>query len=149
MPTLTLSTLLAGRTGRRLAAAIAVAGALGTFGFASAQVRQTQSFTEADVKAILEELRGVDPRTYFIRLPTYRYGRLYGSATYGSLPITEVRRVASLLDVKLDESANVITAFESGCDSSMQPAAATGQDLGDRIGTILSAIDSSQYQFLR
>ena len=83
---------------RRTLTVGAVLATVGVAGIATAQRTPTRQFTEEDVSQILRELRGVDPDTYYIRLPVFRLGRIVDTATYGTLPITEVRRVATVLN---------------------------------------------------
>lgn len=153
---------------------LAVGAVLVTVGVACTAVAQrtpapkripTRQFTEKDVQAILTELRGVDPSRYHIRLPQFRSGRIVGTKTHGTLPLTEVRRVATTLNVQLKETGNIITVFDSlnsgdesgggggggggGGPGSHINSASAGTDLASRIQVLLKDIDKNQFQYLR
>jgi hypothetical protein len=150
---------------KRTVAIGTVLATVGVAGIATAQRTPTRSFTEEDVAQITRELRGVDPSTYYIRLPKYYYGRVVGTATYGTLSINEVRRVATTLNVQLNETGNIITVFDAinngneqgGCGGggggggagSHTPSATAGSNLGSRINVLLQNIDANQFQYLR
>ncbi|MFP2923880.1 hypothetical protein ACLESO_01435 [Pyxidicoccus sp. 3LG] len=153
------------RGARRSLVVGAVLATVGVAGIATAQRIPTRQFTEEDVSQILRELRGVDPDTYYLRLPKFSRGQVVGTVTYGTLPITEVRRVATVLNVQLNETGNVLTVFDSlnngdengGCSGggggggpgSHINSASAGTDLSSRINVLLQDIDQNQFQFLR
>src|SRR5689334_5259387 len=69
--------------------------------FASVSARTpTHDFTQADVDAIVAQIRQVPTDTFYIRLPTFSVrGTVNGSRLYGTLPIAYVRRMASVQNV--------------------------------------------------
>ncbi|MCP3141546.1 hypothetical protein [Pyxidicoccus xibeiensis] len=151
---------------RRTVAVGTVLATMGVAGIATAQrTTTTRQFTETDVQQILSELRGVDPSTYHLRLPTFYFGRIVGTKTYGTLPITQVRLVATRLNVQLNETGNVLTVFDSlnngdesgggggggggGGPGSHINSASAGTDLSSRISVLLQEIDTNQFQYLR
>jgi hypothetical protein len=148
---------------KRTVAIGTVLATVGVAGIATAQRTPTREFTEADVAKITQQLRGVDPSTYYIRLPKFYYGRVVGTTTYGTLSINQVRRVATALNVRLNETGNIITVFDDlntgneqgGCEGggggagSHTPSASAGSDLGSRIQVLLENIDTNRFQYLR
>ncbi|MFP2905607.1 hypothetical protein ACLESD_11225 [Pyxidicoccus sp. 3LFB2] len=150
---------------KRTVAVGTVLATVGVAGIATAQRTPTRQFTEDDVRQILVELRGVDPSTYYLRLPKFYYGRIVGTVTYGTLPITNVRRLATTLNVQLNETGNVLTVFDAtntgdesgggggggggGGPGSHINSASAGTDLSTRIDVLLQDIDQNQFQYLR
>lgn len=111
-----------------------------------------KEFTAEDVAAVRELLTELDPETYRIVLPVFTDGRVVDSATYGSLPVTEVRRLSSLQDVEYSESGNLQAIFQScsgGGAGSHTESQTPGSDVGRRIERILAHIDESAYVFIR
>src|SRR5215510_10466984 len=73
--------------------------------------RDTKAFTEDEVRQVEAVLKEVRPDTYRIILPEFRDGKVVGSKTYGSLPVTQVRRVASQRNIAFSDSGNVQAVF--------------------------------------
>lgn len=110
----------------------------------------TRGWTEADVTAVLTELRGVDPSTYRVTLPTFTRGVVTGQATYGRLPLSEVEATAVRLNVRLQPGANLVAARTCGGGAgSHTESQSPGTDLTRRLDTILASINQNEFQFLR
>lgn len=110
----------------------------------------TKGFTEADVAQVQAILNGVKPESYRIILPEFRAGKVVGSKTYGSLPVTAVRRVASQRNIAFSESGNVQAVFNSdgaGAGSHTE-SQSPGTDIGRRIEKIFAGLDKSQYTLI-
>src|ERR1041384_674081 len=73
--------------------------------------RDTKTFTEEEVRQVEAVLNGVRPDTYRIILPEFRDGKVVGSKTYGTLPVTQVRRVASQRNIAFSDNGNVQAVF--------------------------------------
>ena len=119
--------------------------------------RDTKNFTEAEVAQVQAILKDVKPETYRIILPEIKDGKVVGSKTYGSLPVTEVRRVASQRNIEFSETGNVQAVFMSQSASaggdgsgagSHTPSQTPGTDIGSRIEKILERLDKSQYTLI-
>jgi hypothetical protein len=108
-----------------------------------------KAFTEAEVAEIQSLLKGLDPADYRVVLPVFRDNKIVSSETHGTLPITEVRRVASTKNINYVETGNVQAIFASdgkGAGShTPSDTAAKGRDIGIRIERILANLDKSQY----
>lgn len=126
---------------------------------------QGTEFTLATVNAIKTQASRVDPKNYRLVLPVFDRERLgnviVGSETLGTLPISEVRKLASLRGVEYVEEANAQSVIwqdlpgghhQGGVDPPPPGAGCSSdhktQGLGDRIYDIIQNIDQSQYQFL-
>jgi hypothetical protein len=154
--------------GWRRGVILAVAlGATGTIGIASAQTRN-KDFTPEHVTAIVNTLRQSDSRTYLLRLPVFRDGRIVGSKLYGTLPMRQVEQLAESLKVPLVPNANVISVFDpfdegdesggggggSSCSEGGGPGShinsqSAAWDLAKRLDVLLADIEVSRFQFLR
>ena len=107
-----------------------------------------KEFTEADANEVRELLKKLDPAAYRIVLPVFKEGRIVGSEAYGSLPVTEVRKVASLRQIDYQENGNVQAIFQScsgGGAGSHTESQSPGSDVGKRIEKIIASIDKSRY----
>jgi hypothetical protein len=71
-----------------------------------------KEFTQAEVTEIQAVLKEMDPTNYRIVLPQFRDNRNVGSQTLGTLPITEVRRVAASRNATFTETGNVQAVFD-------------------------------------
>ena len=110
-----------------------------------------KDFTEREVGEIKALLEGFDPKVYRVVLPTFRQGEIVGTETKGSLPVTEVRKVASLLDIRYTEDGNLQAVFSScngGGAGSHTESQSGGTEVGRRIERILQNIDKSRYVLL-
>lgn len=112
--------------------------------------RETKAFTEEEVRQVEAVLNGVGPDTYRIVLPEFRDGKVVGSKTYGSLPVTQVRRVASQRNIAFSDSGNVQAVFSSdgGGAGSHTESQSPGTDIGRRIEKIIERLDKSQYTLI-
>ncbi|NPC68993.1 MULTISPECIES: hypothetical protein [Corallococcus] len=119
--------------------------------FASVSARTpTHDFTQADVDAIVAQIRQVPTDTFYIRLPTFSpRGGVNGSRLYGTLPLAYVRRMASVQHVALDEQSNIMGLV-------MDPNTEAGMASGEKSRRVALAIDAvladvtpASYQFLR
>jgi hypothetical protein len=110
-----------------------------------------KDFTEKEVGEIKALVADLDPKVYRVVLPTFQDGRIVGAETRGSLPVTEVRKVASALNVRYAEDANLQAVFQScngGGAGSHTESQSGGTDVGRRIERILQNIDKSRYVLL-
>jgi hypothetical protein len=106
-----------------------------------------KGFTEKEISEIEQTLKGLDPAGYRIVLPQIENGRTVGSKTYGSLPVTEARRLASLRNIAYVDNGNVQAIYsdaDGGAGSHTQTQS-QGNDIGKRIERILQNIDKSKY----
>ncbi len=112
--------------------------------------RDTKAFTEEEVRQVEAVLNGVRPDTYRIILPEFRDGKVVGSKTYGSLPVTQVRRVASQRNIPFSDSGNVQAVFspDGGGAGSHTESQSPGTDIGRRIEKIIERLDKSQYTLI-
>ena len=110
-----------------------------------------KDFTAKEVSEVKALLDGLDPKVYRVVLPTFGDGKPVGKETKGSLPVTEVRKVASALNVRYTEDANLQAVFQScngGGAGSHTESQSGGTDVGRRIERILQSIDKSRYILL-
>lgn len=110
-----------------------------------------KDFTEKEVAEIKALLDGFDPKVFRVVLPAFRDRRIVGAETKGSLPVTEVRKVASALNIPYTESGNLQAVFNScngGGAGSHTESQSAGTDVGRRIERILQNIDKSRYILL-
>jgi hypothetical protein len=107
--------------------------------------RTDKSFDEQEIAEIQEALKGLDPAGYRIVLPQLENGRVVGSETYGSLPLTEVRRVASERAITFVDDGNVQAILSNSGAGSHTESQTPGTDIGRRIETILQGLDKSEY----
>ena len=111
--------------------------------------RDTKGFTEAEVAQVQDVLKDVKPEIYRIVLPEIKDGKVVGSKTYGSLPVTAVKMVASQRNIAFSEGGNAQAVFSESRDGgSHTPSQSPGSDIGRRIERILERIDKSQYILL-
>lgn len=143
--------------------------------FSKEEVAQMQEllrgrdFTPGTVRLIKAEVRGTDPRNYRLVLPTFKQeqGRwvLVGSETIGKLPVTEVRRLASVRKLEYKEAFNAQAIIfqnaeqggapgggsggggQGGCEQD-HSTPAHGEDIAARVENILRNINQSKYLFL-
>lgn len=128
-----------------------------------------KGFTEAEVAEIKSLLNDVDPSGYRVTLPEFRDGAPVGTMTLGTLPLTEVRRIASARGVQVDESTPksgtiilVLSAPTTGGGTAVVGRSAESVEQSPRGGStvfpaeriqkleaVLSRIDQSQYVFIR
>lgn len=110
-----------------------------------------KNFSQAEVNDVLATLKGVPEANYRIVLPQFEGGAAVGSRTYGTLPVTEVRRLASQKNITFVDSGNLqaILMDTGGGAGSHTESQSGGQDIGRRIDKILRNIDKSQYTFIR
>lgn len=112
-----------------------------------------KDFSEKEVAEIKTLLEGFDPKVYRVIVPTFKENRIVGSETIGSLPVSEVRKVASVLNVSYAENGNLQAIFQScngggaGSHTDSQ-SGARGADLGRKVESILQNLDKSRYVFL-
>ncbi|RYZ37880.1 MAG: hypothetical protein EOO71_26295 [Myxococcaceae bacterium] len=119
--------------------------------FASVSARTApHDFTQSDVDAIVGQIRQVDPSTFYIRVPTFSVrGQVNGSRLYGTLPISYVRRMASVQNVVLREDANIMGLVMNPNDASQMGSGASSTRVALALDSILSDITPNTYQFLR
>lgn len=140
---------------------------------ATAQTTE-RSITPAQVSQVEQALRGVDPSLYRINLPVFQRGKVVGNRTYGSLPLAQVRQVASAQRINLAEKGNLQLVMDpnaagqsSGANTggggasgggggansptnganSMQPA--NGKKLAQTLERIMAGVDRNQYVLLK
>lgn len=121
--------------------------------FATACSRANKKeFTEAEVAEVKALMKDVNPATYRLVLPTIKDQQVIGSEVQGSLPITEVRRLASVRKIDFKDTGNLQAIFDpneagqsGGQQTPDEKPARTGQDLANRIEKILQGLDKSQY----
>ena len=107
----------------------------------------SKEFTEADMVAVRTVLKEVDPTAYRAVLPEFNNGRIVGSQTFGTLPLTEVTRVASSQGVRLADTGNLqVIVMSTQAGNSMHPA--NGKDAILTIERIMKNKDKSKYVFL-
>jgi hypothetical protein len=107
-----------------------------------------KTFTKAEVSEIISLLKRHDPSHYRIVLPKFEDGRIVGSQTYGRLPVTQVRRLASLSNVVYSENGNLQAIFQScngGGAGSHVESQTPGSDIGKRIQRIVKNMGSSEF----
>ena len=107
-----------------------------------------KTYTAEDISAVLEAVNTLSDSTYRLVLPEFRDGKIVGSKVYGSLAVTQVRRIASSRELEYEENGNLQAIFQScsgGGAGSHTPSQSAGQDIGKRIENILSHIDKSEY----
>ncbi len=124
----------------------------------------SREFTPGTVTLIKSQAARLAPQNYRLVLPVF--GKAPGSPivsseTIGKLPVTEVRRLASLRNLAYREDANAQAIIfqnaeqggapggggKAGCESDHQTQA-QGVDIVARIEEILRHIDKSKYIFL-
>ncbi|MFB1485305.1 hypothetical protein [Corallococcus sp. RDP092CA] len=134
-------------------AAVATAGLALTsaISFASVSARtRPHDFTQADVDAIVAQIRQVPTDTFYVRLPTFSpRGGVNGSRLYGTLPIAYVRRMASAQNVVLNEEANIMGLVMDPNTEAGQASGAQSQRVAFAIDAILADITPGSYQFLK
>lgn len=107
-----------------------------------------KTFTKTEVSEIMALLKGRDPNHYRIILPKFENGRIVGSETYGRLPVTRVRQLASASNVAYSENGNLQAIFQScngGGPGSHIEARSTSMDVGRRIDKIVKNIGRSEF----
>jgi hypothetical protein len=125
-----------------------------------------KDFSAKDVAEIKAELGKLNPSSYRVVLPVFRGRSRVGSQTIGTLPLTEVRRVASLRGVAFKEKGNLQMILSQGNDGgggggggggdtgggagshTPSQSAAKGQDVINRIQLVVSRIGQSRYVFI-
>ncbi|NOK36418.1 hypothetical protein [Corallococcus exercitus] len=138
--------------GFKAAAVVTVGVALtSAISFASVSTRTpTHDFTQADVDAIVAQIRLVPSDTFYIRLPTFSpRGGVNGSRLYGTLPLAYVRRMASVQNVVLDVNANVMGLVMDPNTEAGMASGETSQRVGLAIDSVLADITPGSYQFLK
>jgi hypothetical protein len=107
-----------------------------------------KTFTKDEVSEIMRLLRGLDPSSYRIVLPKFEDDRIVGSKTYGRLPVTRVRRLASLSTALYSEDGNLQAIFQDcngGGAGSHTPSQTSGTDIGRRIQRIVQNMGKSEF----
>ncbi|RKG97132.1 hypothetical protein D7X32_33750 [Corallococcus carmarthensis] len=119
--------------------------------FASVSARTpTHDFTQADVDAIVAQIRQVSPDTFYIRLPTFSpRGGVNGSRLYGSLPLAYVQRMATAQSVVLNEEANIMGLVMDPNTAAGQASGAKSERVAFAIDAVLADITPGSYQFLK
>lgn len=138
--------------GFKVAAAATVGVALtSAISLASVSARTAaHDFTQADVDAIVAQIRTVSSDTFYVRLPTFSArGVVNGSRLYGSLPIAYVRRMASAQNVVLNEDANIMGLVMDPNNASQMSSGAKSERAALAIEAVLANITPNTYQFLR
>jgi hypothetical protein len=110
-----------------------------------------KSFSQSEVNDVLATLKGVPEANYRMVLPQFEGGAMVGSKTYGTLPVTEVRKLASRNNITFVDTGNLqaIVMDNGGGAGSHTESQSGGQDIGRRIERIVRNIDKSQYTFIR
>lgn len=111
---------------------------------------QKKTFSEQEVAEIKELLAKENPSSYRIVVPTFRDKKVIGSETLGSLPVSEVERIASLKGVKFQDKGNLQAILDSSDGDKNGPGSHTssasgGHDIVNRIQSIAAKIESSKY----
>lgn len=121
-----------------------------SFASVSTRTTLTHDFTQADVDGIVAQIRTVSPDTFYIRVPTFTIrGQVSGSRVYGSLPITHVRRMASVQNVVLNETGNIMGLVMDPGNASQMSSGASSTRVALAIDSILANVTPNTYQFLR
>lgn len=108
-----------------------------------------KDFSESEVAEVRALLKDADPARSRVVLPRFENGRVVGSDVYGSLPITEVQRLATIRNVAIPGTGNVQVVFANSCNGggagSHTSSQTPGSDLGRRIERVLADVDRSRY----
>ena len=147
-----LSRNIVRHAGFKVAAAATVGLALtSAISFASVSARTTtHDFTQADVDAIVAQIRQVPTDTFYIRLPTFSpRGGVNGSRLYGTLPIAYVRRMASVQNVVLNEQSNIMGLVMDPNTEAGMASGEKSQRVAFAIDAVLADITPGSYQFLK
>jgi uncharacterized membrane protein YgcG len=123
-----------------------------------------KDFSEREVASIKAELAKLKPSSYRVVLPVFRNRVRVSSETVGTLPLTEVRRIASLRGVTLKEKGNLQVILPQGDESgggggggssgqgggpgSHINSQSAGRDVINRIQLVVSGLSKSQYVFI-
>ncbi len=110
-----------------------------------------KQFSSSDVASVLKAVNDLDESSYRLVLPDFSDGKIVGSKVYGSLAVTNVKRMASSQELEYEENGNLQAIFQScsgGGAGSHTPSQSSGNDVGKRIENILTHIDKSQYLLL-
>lgn len=113
---------------------------------------EAKRFTPDDVVAIRQLLQELEPDSFRIVLPEFEDERPVGSRTYGSLPLNEVRRVASLRNIDYQDNGNLQAIFQScsgGGAGSHTESESAARGFDERLEQILAGIDESEYLLIR
>lgn len=132
-----------------------------------------KGFTEAEVAEIKAILTGADPAKYRVTLPEFQNGVAVGTMTLGTMPLTEVERIASARGAAAAgsphqggstvipyERGTIIIALSSpdisgGKDAARSPTSGNtqgpdyvGAERVNKIEAVLSRVDKSRYVFI-
>jgi len=127
--------------------AVFVCGVLSCVAVGQGYRPKPKTFTKAEVSEIMSLLKARDPNHYRVVLPKFENGRIVGSETYGRLPVTQVRRLASLSNVVYSENGNLQAIFNpcnGGGAGSHVESQSSGTDIGRRIERIVQNIGRSE-----
>jgi len=136
--------------GFKLTALFAVGvGLASAISLASVSRTVSRDFTPADVDAILAEVQRLRPSEYNLRLPKFVRGQWAGTETYGTMPITQVQRLATSRNVMLNLDSNIIGLVMDPNDASQMASGARATNVPVALDNILQNISINRYQYLR
>lgn len=110
-----------------------------------------KAFSSEEIDEIRALLRDLPSESYRVVLPSVERDGSIGSAVYGTLPVTEVHKIAAVRGLEFDDTGNVQTILQScngGGPGSHVESQTPGTDIGRRIETILANLDQSAFVFL-
>ncbi|WP_221392557.1 hypothetical protein [Dyadobacter sp. NIV53] len=121
----------------------------------SARQEPVKTFQPEDIANIKRLLQSLDPASYRVVLPVFdSRRRTVGSQTYGGFPITEVRRIASVRNIKYSDSGNLQAIFQNcnggGAGSHTESGSgAKAIDVVFQIEKITQNLDKNQYVLIK
>ncbi len=108
----------------------------------------------AEIKAILKDLE-TDSFSYRVVLPVIQNNKVLNSETLGTLPVSEVERIASSKNIQYSPTGNlqIVVADEGGGagshTESCTPCKGKGLDVITRIEKVVKNFDKSKYILIR
>jgi hypothetical protein len=136
-------------------ATLAVTAAEGSASAITAGDQPSKTFQPEDIEEIKKLLQGLDSTNYRVVLPVMNASRsTVGTRTYGTFPITEVRRIASLRNIRYTDSGNLQAIFRTcnggGAGSHTESGSgATGRVIISRIEEITQNLDKQAYILIK
>jgi hypothetical protein len=114
-----------------------------------------KTFSPEDIAAIKTLLQDLDSTDYRVVLPVMNDSeQMVGTQTYGTFPVTEVRRIASLRNIRYTDSGNLQAIFLNcnggGAGSHTESGSgATGRAAISQIEEITQNVDSRAYILIK
>jgi hypothetical protein len=153
--TFTLSVVFLGCAPESEDTALPVTTAAGSTSALTAADLPAKTFQPEDIAEIKKLLQDLDSTDYRVVLPVMEASRkTVGTQTYGSYPITEVRRIASLRNIRYTDSGNLQAIFRTcsggGAGSHTESGSgATGRVIISRIEEITRNMDKQAYILIK